>query len=264
MKITKRTSIVKKNRLFKIVLLTAFIFNFALANDTDLASIFEKTKITGTIVISSLNNEKTYIYNTKRAFKQYIPASTFKIPNTLIALQEKAIKDEYELIKWDAIEREYNSWNKDQTLQSAISSSCIWYYQKIARKVGNKKYLKYLNQLQYGNQQTGEDVETFWLVGNLKISAMQQIEFLKKLYNNKLPFNQEHIDTTKKVLVIHQTQQYTLRAKSGFSGKIGWFVGYVEKKDQVYFFALNANVTKDTMKYRKQIVLEALKIKNII
>ena len=93
---------------------------------------------------------------------------------------------------------------------------------------------------------------------------MQQIEFLKKLYNNKLPFNQEHIDTTKKVLVIHQTQQYTLRAKSGFSGKIGWFVGYVEKKDQVYFFALNANVTKDTMKYRKQIVLEALKIKNII
>jgi len=88
----------------KIILLIFFLLlSFSFANDRELEAIFKKSNINGTLVLSSLDNEKNYIYNTKRALTQYIPASTFKIPNTLIALQEQVIKDEYETIKWDGV-----------------------------------------------------------------------------------------------------------------------------------------------------------------
>ncbi len=100
--------------------------------------------------------------------------------------------------------------------------------------------------------------------GDIKISAIEQIEFLKKLYKNELPFKQRYMDITKKILIVEKTENYIIKAKTGFSGKIGWYVGYVETKNGVWFFALNADVTKDKLKYRKQIVMDALKIKNII
>lgn len=240
------------------------MFNLLSANENDLKNIFDKTNLNGTIVISSLNSNEKYIYNNPRAIKRYIPASTFKIPNTLIALEENVIKNEYEIIKWDGKVRLYDSWNKDQNLQSAISVSCIWCYQKFAKEIGNDKYLTYLDKIDYGNHRTGSDVTTFWLEGDIKISAIEQIFFLKKLYKNELPFKQKYIDITKKILTVEQTKDYTIRAKTGFSGKIGWYVGYVETKNNVWFFALNADIKKDELKYRKQIVMEALKIKSII
>jgi len=248
----------------RIILLTSFILSLALAEDNDLTNIFDRSKLNGTIVISALNDDIKYIYNEQRAVKSYIPASTFKIINTLIALEEKVIKDENEIIKWDGKVRSYTPWNKDQTLQSAISISCIWCYQKFAKEIGNDKYLAYLKNINYGNHKTGSKVTTFWLDGDIKISAMEQIEFLKKLYRNELPFKQRYIDITKKILTVEKTENYIIKAKSGFSGKIGWYVGYVETKNGVWFFSLNADITKDKLKYRKQIVMEALKIKNII
>ena len=250
--------------ILKIILLISFIFTLGLSNDKESENIFKKTKITGTIVVSSLKGNKEYIYNNSRAIKRYIPASTFKIPNTLIALEERAIKDEYEIIKWDGKKRFYEAWNKDQTLQSAISISCIWCYQKLAKKIGNDKYLYYLNKLHYGNEKTGLDISTFWLEGDIKISAVEQINFLKKLYKNDLPFKQKYIDITKKILTVKTTKDYIIKAKSGWSDKIGWYIGYVETKNDIWFFALNADIKKEELKYRKQIVMEVLKIKNII
>lgn len=248
----------------RVILLTSIILSLALAEDNDLANIFDRSKLNGTIVISALNDDIKYIYNEQRAVKSYIPASTFKIINTLIALEEKVIKDEDEIIKWDGKVRSYTPWNKDQTLQSAISVSCIWCYQKFAKEIGNDKYLAYLKNINYGNHKTGSKVTTFWLDGDIKISAMEQIEFLKKLYRNELPFKQRYIDITKKILTVEKTENYIIKAKTGFSGKIGWYIGYVETKNGVWFFALNTDVTKDKLKYREQIVMEALKMKNII
>lgn len=248
----------------RVILLISLILNLAIAQDNDLTSIFDKSKLNGTIVISTLNDDVKYIYNEQRAIKRYIPASTFKIINTLIALEEKVIKNENEIIKWDGKVRSYSSWNKDQTLQSAISVSCIWCYQKFAQEIGNDKYLAYLKNINYGNHKTGSKVTTFWLDGDIKISATEQIEFLKKLYKNELPFKQQYINITKKILTVEKTENYIIKAKTGFSGKIGWYVGYVETKNGVWFFALNADVSEDTLKYRKQIVMEALRRKNII
>lgn len=250
--------------ILKITILVSLLFNLTFANDKDLNNIFDKTQINGTLVISSLNTNKEYIYNKQRAKRRYIPASTFKIPNTLITLEEKVIKDENEVIKWDGVVRSYEPWNKDQTLQSAISISCVWCYQRFAKKIGNDKYLAYLKKLHYGNEKTGSDVTTFWLEGDLKISALEQIDFLKRFYNNDLPFKQKYIDITKKILTVEKEKNYTIKAKSGWSGKIGWYIGYVQSKNNVWFFALNADISKEQLKYRKQIVMEALKSKNII
>jgi beta-lactamase class D len=184
--------------ILKLILFTSLVLNVASANEKDLESIFKKAKINGTIVLSSLKNNRKYVHNNSRAIKRYIPASTFKIPNTLIALEEKVIEDEYEIIIWDGKKRFYEAWNKDQTLQSAIAISCVWCYQKLAKKIGNEKYLDWLRKIDYGNKKTGLDVSTFWLEGNLKISAVEQIAFLKKLYKNDLPFQQKNLDITKK------------------------------------------------------------------
>lgn len=248
----------------KILLLISLIFSFANADDKDLEKIFTNFKINGTIVISSLDGNKEYIYNKSRAIKGYLPASTFKIPNTLIALEEQVIKDEYEIIKWDSKERSYKPWNKDQNLQSAISISCVWCYQIFAKKIGNEKYLTYLKKISYGNEKTGSNVSTFWLEGDIKISAFEQIKFLKKLYKNDLPFKEKFIDITKKILTVDKNSEYTIKAKSGWTGKLGWYVGYIEKKGRVWFFALNADIKREELRYRKEIVLESLKIKNIL
>ncbi len=248
----------------KNILLIFLLLSFSFANDRELESLFKKSNINGTLVLASLDNKENYIYNTKRALTQYIPASTFKIPNTLISLQEQVIKDEYETIKWDRVVRAYEPWNKDQNLQTAISVSCVWCYEKFAQKIGKENYLEYLQRIDYGNHKVGNSVSKFWLTGDIKISAVQQIEFLQRLYKNQLPFEQKYIDILKKILIVEQNDNYTIRAKSGWSGVIGWYVGYVEKKGKVWFFAFNGDITREKLIYRKQIVMEALKIKGIL
>jgi len=246
----------------KIVVLLSMMITPIFA-DTEIEDIFKKSKINGSLVISALDG-KEFIYNKSRVNKRYLPGSTFKMPNTLIALQEKAIKDEYEILKWDGKIRTYKPWNKDQNLQSAFPISCVWCYQELAKKIGNDKYLQHLQKLNYGNQKTGLDLTTFWLSGDIKISVNEQIKFLKKLYNSELPYEKEYINVLKKIMIVEKTDKYTIRVKTGWTQDIGWYIGYIETKNKVWFFALNANIQWEQLKYRKQIVMEALKIKNII
>jgi len=256
-------------KYLKVILLLILITTLSFSNDKQIEDIFKKNNLNGTIVISTLDNKTTYTYNKQRANRGYLPASTFKIPNTMIALEEKAIQDDKEIIKWDGKKRFYEPWNKDHTLQSALQYSCVWCYQKLAKKIGNKNYLKYLEKINYGNKKTGKELTTFWLEGDIRISAKEQIAFLKKLYNNDLPFNQNYINITKKILTVKATDTYTIKAKTGWSDTpiygVGWYVGYVKKKNSVYFFALNIDIeNKSQLKYRTQIVNEVLKLKGII
>jgi len=248
----------------KIIVILLFVWESVFANDKDFEQIFKNSNIKGTFVLASLESKEKYIYNRKRALTQYIPASTFKIPNTLISLEEKIINDEYETIQWDGKIRDYEPWNKDQNLQTAIAVSCVWCYNRFAKKIGKEKYLEYLQKMDYGNHKVGEHISKFWLTGDIKISAVQQIEFLQRLYKNQLPFEQKNIDILKKILIVEQNDNYIIRAKSGWSGTIGWYVGYIQKSNRVWFFAFNGEISKEQLIYRKQIVMDALKIKNIL
>lgn len=154
-------------------------------NSTKTQNYMEDNRIDGTIVVSSLDTGKEYILNKKRSEQRFLPASTFKIPNTLIALQEGIIKDENDIIRWNGEDKGLADWNKDQNLKSAFPVSCVWFYQELAKKVGMDNYLDYLDELNYGNKKTGANVDTFWLEGEIRISAKEQIDFLKKVYKEE-------------------------------------------------------------------------------
>ncbi len=256
----------------KALLLLATILFFATpvqAEDAALKELFQSRKVKGTIVISSLDGTSEYLSNKARSEKRFLPASTFKIPNTLIALDEGAVANAQEIFKWDGKDTGWPAWNKDQSIESAFPVSCVWLYQELAQRVGNSTYLSHLDTLQYGNRITGPDVMTFWLEGDLRISAQEQIAFLKKLYNEQLPYSKEHLDVLKKIMIVDETPQYTIRAKTGWTtqGKqqIGWYVGYVKTKTQVWFFATNIDIKeKSDLAYRKEITQEALQIKGMM
>ena len=250
------------NKSFLIFFLLA---SFLFAEDLELKKLFDKRVLTGIVVISSLDDKTVFISDDKRAKQQLTPASTFKIANTLIALEEKAVQDELEIIKWDGKDKGWKPWNQDHSIKSGFPVSCVWCYQELAKRIGVKNYQKHLKQLNYGNIQTSGNLTRFWLDGDLKISALEQIEFLQRLYKNDLPYEQRNLDKTKDVMIVESNDNYTIRVKTGWALKIGWYVGYIELKDKTWFFAMNINMTElSQAKYRKEITMEALKIKGII
>lgn len=235
----------------------------------NLESLFTERGIDGSIIISSLDGAIQYGANLERASAQYLPASTFKILNTLIALDEGAVSGPEEIFIWDGKERFLPAWNQDQTLHSAFPISCVWVYQELAQRIGNDTYLKHLEKIGYGNMKTGPELTTFWLTGDLEISSLEQIDFLKKVYHNTLPYMPEHLELLKELLLIEATDAYILRAKTGWTARLekqhGWYVGYVETNSEVWFFATNTEIRTDAdAKYRKDITMEALTRTGII
>jgi beta-lactamase class D len=228
----------------------------------ELASYFQG--FTGAFVLYNLSSSQTLRYNPNGCAEQILPASTFKILNALIGLDTGVIPDENYVIQWDGTIYPTASWNQDHTLKTAMQNSVVWYYQELARRVGKEKMQQNLDGVGYGNQELSGKIDEFWLDGSLKISADQQIIFLKRLYQNDLPFSQRSMQIVRQIILLEKTDTYQLSGKIG-SGQmgdsnIGWFVGYLEKKDDVYFFATNiACASKDAQGLKaKEISLKLL------
>lgn len=240
-----------------------------MAEDKEIANLFSQEGVTGTIVIASLHSGQTFIHNDLRANHRFTSASTFKILNTLISLEEKVISGKDDVFKWDGHIYSISDWNHDQTLESAFKVSCVWCFQELARRVGIKKYQSYLLESVYGELHEPFDGETFWLDGSLKISAMEQVEFLKKVYQRTLPFSKSSYETLYQIMLVEQTADFSIRAKTGLAGrskpKIGWYVGYVETSKDVWFFATNIDIDKEKNLYlRLKLTREVLHKKGVI
>ncbi len=206
----------------------------------DWGAFFSRFKAEGTIVICDERTAtKGYMaFNSERAGKRYSPASTFKIPHALFALDSGAVHDEFEIIIWDRTKRSVSSWNQDQDLRSSMRHSVVWVYERFAEVIGEHKEREYLGRIQYGNQDpTG--TSPFWVEGNLQITAHEQIDFLRKLYRNELPFSIAHQRLVKDVILMEAGREWILRGKTGWSGTIGWWVGWAEHPAGPVFFALN-------------------------
>ncbi|MCF6319210.1 MAG: class D beta-lactamase [Proteobacteria bacterium] len=206
-----------------------------------------------------------------------IPASTFKIPHSLIALELGIIDDKNTLLKWNGEKRMLKSWQQDLTFKQAFHYSCVPCYQEIVKKIGVKRMKEHINKFNYGNMDIHADnIDNFWLVGASKINQFEQINFLKRLHLSQLPISKrtEQIfkQMFKQIFIAKQTNNYTLRAKSGLSKQNsnynGWYIGYLEKEDNVYFFATNINPKENHEKSfnnkRKSITISALKQLGII
>jgi beta-lactamase class D len=199
--------------------------------------------LTGAFVLYDLSGQRIIRYNPERCAARFLPASTFKIMNSLIGLETGVIPDEDYVIKWDGTEYDIPAWNQDHTLKTAIQNSVVWYYQELARRVGRERMQHYVDAAGYGNRDISGRIDTFWLEGGLRISAEEQVGFLKRLYENDLPFSQQSMAIVKDILVLEKTGSYQLSGKTGsvqrVAPHVGWFVGYLERGGKVYIFAAN-------------------------
>lgn len=259
------------HKLISMLFTPFIVFMFVtplFAEDHAIEKLFTEQGIEGTIVISSLNTRQTFIHNDSRANRRFSPASTFKILNTLVSLEERAIAGKDAILKWDGHSYDFPDWNRDQTLESAFKVSCVWCYQELARKVGGEKYRNYIKKTSYGNLLEPFEETTFWLDGSLLISATEQIDFLRKVYLRTLPFSISSYETLRQIMHAEQKPTFKIWAKTGWATRvkpqIGWYVGYVETSKDVWFFATNIDIRNEKeLLLRRQLTADALRAKGI-
>lgn len=232
----------------------------------DLKRFFDEYKVEGCFVLYDKKENKFTRYNSKRCAERFTPASTFKIPNSLIALETGVIKDENEIIKWDGVKRDRAEWNRDHTLDSAFEFSALWFYQELARRVGEKRMKKYVSDFGYGNTDISGGIDQFWLRGNLRISPDEQIQFLRKVYENKLPVADRSNEILKKIMLAESNANYKLFAKTGAgrngAKRLGWYVGFIERNGNVYYFANNVEAENGNENFMPARIEVAKKILN--
>ncbi|MBD2021007.1 class D beta-lactamase [Leptolyngbya sp. FACHB-36] len=223
----------------------------AVAQETDFGRHFQELGVDGSVLIYDLNNDRVYQHNPQRNATAFLPGSTFKVLNALISLETGVIPDEITVFTWDGIQRQVPEWNRDLNLKEAMALSAIWFYQVLARRIGHERMQNWVSRVGYGNQKIGkkEEIDSFWLQGELRITPQEQIQFLRRLYKNDLPFSERSLSIVKNMMIVEQTPDYTIRGKTGWVGfadavrpQIGWFVGYLEKGKNVYFFATNIEI----------------------
>lgn len=218
----------------------------------------------GPMVIKNLKNDKVYVYNQERSIERLTPESTFKVANALIGLETAAVRDEYEVKRWDGVEREFESWNLDHSLASAMRESAIWFYQDLARTIGEKKMNEYVSRIGYGNLDISGGIDSFWLNSSLRISAAEQADFIEKLVKEKLPFTEKNQKTVKRMMIQDEQDHFILHGKTGTRLSdlgLGWYVGFIETEKGTWVFAVNIHGTGTEA---KNIALEVLKEKKIL
>ena len=208
----------------------------------DLSSYFKG--FDGSFVLYNMKTDQYFIYNRDKSITRTAPDSTYKIYDALIGLELEIIKRNNSVIKWDGRVNPFHIWNQDQTLESALKNSVNWYFQEIDKKAGKKQLYSYYKKISYGNYNLTGNITDYWLESSLRISPVEQVLLLKNLYTDNLPFNNENMKTVKNAMKLSENNGIVLSGKTGtgtLNGKNinGWFVGFVEKKDNVFIFAVN-------------------------
>jgi len=232
--------------------------------ETDLSKYFEG--FSGAFVMYDVNNKYYIRHNAEQCKKRWSPCSTFKIPNSLIAVETGVAPDENFTLKWDGTKQPIESWNSDHNLRTAIKNSVVWYYRELARRIGEEKMKYYIDKIDYGNKDISGGLDKFWLMNSIAISADEQVEFLLKLIINKLPFSERSVNIVKDIMTLEKNDMYVLYGKTG-SGENkdikrtqGWFVGFLTLGDNAYVFATNIEAAENANGQRaKAITYEILK-----
>lgn len=238
--------------IFSLILLSFDLFGQNI-DTIDLKSYYGD--FAGGFTVYDLKSDKYTQYNIEHCKKRFSPCSTFKIPNSLIGLETGVIADTGFIIKYDSkihpkdsfllVNEPFKYWYQDLSLKKALKYSCVWYYQELARRVGQERMSKMVNNLNYGNNDISSGLDTYWLCGSIQISINEQIDFLKRLYLHKLNnFSDKNIESVKSIMLYETTPDYKLYGKTGggdcLDNKvIGWYVGFVETESGTKIFAMN-------------------------
>jgi beta-lactamase class D len=240
-------TIVGMDRL-STTLLALFTSGWAAASQTvdrpDWAKHFAAQGVEGTFVLYEPAADRYQVLDEARSRHGYLPASTFKIANALIALEVGTLRDQHEVFKWDGKPKMRRAWERDHTLDSGMRESVVWMFQELARRTGKARMKAWLRELDYGNGDIRGGIDQFWLQGQVRISAREQVEFLRKLREGRLPVSARSARLVRNALVVERTPDYILYAKTGSTGSVAepvaWWVGWVEREGRpVAYFALN-------------------------
>ena len=213
----------------------------------DLKKCFEDAGVVGTFVLFDVTTDTMLVWDEARAKERFTPASTFKIANSLIGLDVGAVKDVEEILPYGGKPQPRKEWEHDMGLRDAIKISNVPIYQELARRIGIERMREGVRRLGYGNMEIGSVVDRFWLVGPLAISAVEQTQFLHRLVKGSLPVDPKALRAVKEITLLEKTDTYELHAKAGWlvgptPPQIGWWVGWVERENKVYPFALNFDI----------------------
>lgn len=210
-------------------------------SEADWDDLFRETN--GCAVVYDRNADHYTAYNEKEITRRVPPCSTFKIYSALNALEQGTISVTDSFRSWDGARREFTSWEQDLDLTSAMQQSVNWYFQELDQAAGIEQLSKFYQKIGYGNAYVGDDPLNYWNGSALKISALEQVELLVKLYRNDFGFRDNSISAVKDSLALSVSDGLSLYGKTG-TGKIdhtsvaGWFVGCAETRENAYFFAV--------------------------
>ncbi len=243
--------------------------------DNSLKKYFDDNKVDGCFGLFDNGTGRFTIYNLARyRDSSFLPASTFKIVNSLIGLQTGKIVNDSMLIKWDGIERPNKEWNKDLTMYEAFRVSSVPYYQEVARRIGKDTMQFWLDSLSYGTKKITSKIDTFWLDNSLKIRPDEELGLVKRLYFNQLPFFNSNQEMVKRAMIFEDNANYQLAYKTGWGStdssekrNIGWVVGWIEENKHPYFFVLNLESSDsnfDMRTMRMKILKDILKQKGFM
>jgi beta-lactamase class D len=220
-----------------------------------LAKRFADDGTAGVFVAYDVAGHSLMANDAQRSMQAILPASTFKVANSIVALETGVVADpDKDVFKWDGVTRAFPDWNRDHTLRTAIAASAVPVYQEIARRVGHERMQALVDKLDYGNRDIdGAPIDYFWLSGNLRISPLQQIEFLDRLRRGALDVSKRSQDLTRDILPVTKIGSAVVRAKSGLIGvddkspngavsSVGWLVGWAERDSRKTVFALNLDI----------------------
>lgn len=207
---------------------------------------------TGAILVRRLSDGAEWTGGGARVDRRVLPASTFKIPNSLIILETGVVTDpDADRLAWDGVER-MSGWNEDQSLRTGLRRSAVWAFQHWAREVGHDRMQARLAALDYGDGDIGgpDQIDRFWLSGPLAISAREKVDFLERLHARALPFRLEVQDQVIDILRHREGQGWVIRAKTGWAIRDepnhGWYVGWLEAQGETWVFAVNVDLDWET------------------
>jgi beta-lactamase class D len=235
--------------------------------DKGLEKFFVDNKVNGCFALMDNGTGEFTVHNLSRfRDSSYLPASTFKIVNSLIGLQTGKIVNDSMVIKWDGVKRWVPEWNQDLNMYDAFRYSSVYYYQEVAKRIGLKDMQYYLDTLKYGTQKITGEIDSFWLDNSLKIRPDEQLGLVKMLYFDQLPFFKSYQQTVKKAMLWENNSNYRLGYKTGWGrtekgNHLGWIVGWIEENNHPYFFVLNIESTDpnfDMVGVRKKMLKEIL------
>ena len=218
--------------------------NETLAHKPAFQGILDSVELLGSILIFDPELKTFYSNDFEWSKSGKLPASTFKIPNSIIGLETGVIKDESTIFKWDGKKKALKNWEQDLVLKDAFQFSCVPCYQSVAREIGAKRMNEFLEKLTYGTMRfDSTSIDQFWLEGESAINQFEQISFLERLDQSQLPISKRTEEILKRIMLMEETNDYKIYGKTGWAVRDeidnGWFVGFIIAKGKTYYFATN-------------------------